>query len=42
MTLLEELKFRGFINQSTNESALGKIIKKNSKVQRVDYGPFYR
>ena len=30
MTLLEELKFRGFINQSTDENALGKIIKKNS------------
>ena len=30
MTLLEELKFRGFINQSTDENALGKIINKNS------------
>ena len=30
MTLFEELKFRGFINQCTNESALDKIIKKNS------------
>ena len=30
MTLFEELKFRGFINQCTDESALDKIIKKNS------------
>ena len=30
MTLLEELKFRGFINQSTDENALAKIINKNS------------
>tara|TARA_Y100000590_G_scaffold368345_1_gene428963 strand:+ start:1 stop:1239 length:1239 start_codon:yes stop_codon:yes gene_type:complete len=30
MTLFEELKFRGFINQCTNESALDTIIKKNS------------
>jgi len=30
MTLFEELKFRGFINQCTDESALDKIIKTNS------------
>ena len=30
MTLFEELKFRGFINQCTDESALDKLIKKNS------------
>jgi len=30
MTLFEELKFRGFINQCTDESALTKIIKQNS------------
>ena len=30
MTLFEELKFRGFINQCTDESALDKTIKKNS------------
>ena len=30
MTLLEELKFRGFINQSTDENTLAKIINKNS------------
>ena len=30
MTLFEELKFRGFINQCTNESALDTITKKNS------------
>ncbi len=30
MTLFEELKFRGFINQCTDESTLDKIIKKNS------------
>ena len=29
MTLFEELKFRGFINQCTDKSALDKIIKKN-------------
>ena len=30
MTLFEELKFRGFINQCTDESALDKTIKKKS------------
>ena len=30
MTLFEELKFRGFINQSTDENTLAKIINKNS------------
>ena len=30
MTLFEELKFRGFVNQCTDESALDKIINKKS------------
>tara|TARA_B100001029_G_scaffold169708_1_gene164867 strand:+ start:402 stop:1643 length:1242 start_codon:yes stop_codon:yes gene_type:complete len=30
MTLFEELKYRGFINQCTDESTLDKILKKNS------------
>ena len=30
MTLLEELKFRGFVHQCTNEDALSKIVKKKS------------
>ena len=30
MTLFEELKYRGFINQCTDENTLDKILKKNS------------
>ena len=30
MTLFEELKFRGFINQCTDESALDELTKNNS------------
>ncbi|SVB24697.1 uncharacterized protein METZ01_LOCUS177551, partial [marine metagenome] len=30
MTLIEELKFRGFINQCTDEAALTQIIEKKS------------
>ena len=29
MTLIEELKFRGFLNQCTNEKTLNEIINSN-------------
>ena len=29
MTLIEELKFRGFLNQCTNEETLNEIINSN-------------
>ena len=31
MTLIEELKYRGFLNQCTNEESLNKILK--SKIE---------